>query len=91
MYNKAAYFLWSNVIEPPIMKITVERDELLRALNHIQGLVEKRNTVPILSNILLDVNDNKLRISATENSVDSFITGASEILCKCAGIEPLKE
>ena len=52
------------------MKITVERDELLRALNHIQGLVEKRNTVPILSNILLDVNDNKLRISATDMIIE---------------------
>ena len=52
------------------MKITVERDELLRALNHIQGLVEKRNTVPILSNILLDVNDNKLRIFATDMIIE---------------------
>jgi len=52
------------------MKITVERDKLLGALTHIQGLVERRNTVPILSNILLDVQGNELRIFATDMVIE---------------------
>ena len=35
------------------MKVKISRDELLVALQRVQGVVEKRNTMPILSNILL--------------------------------------
>ena len=52
------------------MKITVERDKLLGALTHIQGLVERRNTVPILSNILLDASENILRVFATDMIIE---------------------
>ncbi len=35
------------------MKLTIERAALLRALGHVQSVVERRNTIPILSNVLL--------------------------------------
>ena len=35
------------------MKLTIERAALLRALGHVQSAVERRNTIPILSNVLL--------------------------------------
>ena len=35
------------------MKLTIERVALLKALGHVQSVVERRNTIPILSNVLL--------------------------------------
>ena len=35
------------------MKLTIERGALLKALGHVQSVVERRNTIPILSNVLL--------------------------------------
>ena len=37
------------------MKVRIGRDELLTGLQRVQGVVEKRNTMPILSNILLEI------------------------------------
>ena len=35
------------------MKLTIERAALLKALGHVQAVVERRNTIPILSNVLI--------------------------------------
>ena len=48
------------------MKITIERSQLLRALNHVQSVVERRNTIPILSNVLLSADDGVLSLTATD-------------------------
>ena len=48
------------------MKFIVKRDILLKSLNFVQGVVEKKNTLPILSNVLLQLKDNKLSIVATD-------------------------
>ena len=48
------------------MQFTVKRDILLKSLNYVQGVVEKKNTLPILSNVLLQLRDNKLSIVATD-------------------------
>ena len=37
-----------------VMKATIERATLLRCLSHVQSVVERRNTIPILSNVLID-------------------------------------
>ena len=47
------------------MQFIVKRDILLKSLNFVQGVVEK-NTLPILSNVLLQLKDNKLLIVATD-------------------------
>ena len=47
------------------MKATIERGPLLKALGHMKGAVEKRNTIPILANVHLDVQEDRLTISAT--------------------------
>ena len=36
------------------MKINVERGAFLKALSHVQSVVERRNTIPILSNVMLE-------------------------------------
>jgi len=48
------------------MKLTIERAALLRALGHVQSAVERRNTIPILSNVLLSAERDKLTFSATD-------------------------
>jgi len=48
------------------MQFIVKRDILLRSLNFVQGVVEKKNTLPILSNVLLQLKDKKLSIVATD-------------------------
>ncbi len=48
------------------MKFKVNQQDLQQALNYCQGVIEKRNTLPILSNILLDVKNSKLTITATD-------------------------
>ncbi|ACG79877.1 DNA polymerase III, beta subunit [Phenylobacterium zucineum HLK1] len=48
------------------MKLTIERAALLRALGHVQSAVERRNTIPILSNVLLSAERDRLTFSATD-------------------------
>jgi DNA polymerase III subunit beta len=48
------------------MRVTVERAALLKALGHVQSVVERRNTIPILSNVLLDAKDGALTLTATD-------------------------
>ena len=49
------------------MKATIERATLLRCLSHVQSVVERRNTIPILSNVLIDAAaDGTLRVMATD-------------------------
>ena len=48
------------------MKFSINQQDLQQALSFCQGVIEKRSTLPILSNILLDVKDSKLIITATD-------------------------
>ena len=48
------------------MQFNIKRDLLLKSLNFVQGVVEKKNTLPILSNVLLNLRNNKLEIMATD-------------------------
>ncbi len=48
------------------MKFNVNQQDLQQALNYCQGVIEKRSTLPILSNILLDASGSKLCITATD-------------------------
>jgi DNA polymerase-3 subunit beta len=48
------------------MKINIERSALLRSLGHVQSVVERRNTIPILSNVLLAAEGEALRLTATD-------------------------
>jgi DNA polymerase-3 subunit beta len=48
------------------MKLTIERAALLKALAHVQSVVERRNTIPILGNVLLTAGEQSLAFSATD-------------------------
>ena len=48
------------------MKFNLNQQDLQQALNYCQGVIEKRSTLPILSNILLNAEKSKLTITATD-------------------------
>jgi len=48
------------------MKFSVNQQDLQKSLSYCQGVIEKRSTLPILSNVLLDVSNGKLTITATD-------------------------
>jgi DNA polymerase III subunit beta len=52
------------------MKLTIERAQLLRTLGHVQSVVERRNTIAILSNVLIRAGDGKLALSATDMDLE---------------------
>ncbi|MBO1359764.1 DNA polymerase III subunit beta [Acetobacter sacchari] len=51
------------------MKFTAERATLLKALAHIQSVAEKRNTIPILANVLIEARDIRLSLTATDMEI----------------------
>ena len=48
------------------MKFSIKRDLMLKSLAYIQGVVEKKNTLPILSNVLIIAKERKLNLVATD-------------------------
>jgi len=48
------------------MEFTINRDIFLKSLGHAQGIIEKKTTLPILSNILIEAKDSKIKITATD-------------------------
>ena len=51
------------------MKLKADRATLLKALAHVQSVVERRNTIPILANVMLAVRDGKLTLTATDMEI----------------------
>lgn len=52
------------------MKVTLERAALLKALGHVHRVVERRNTIPILSNVLVEAKDQTLTLKATDLDIE---------------------
>lgn len=61
------------------MKITIERAQLLKVLTHIQSVVERRNTIPILSNVKFEAPNGSLSLNATDMDLDIIETVEAEI------------
>ena len=51
------------------MRFTVDRATMLKALAHVQSVVEKRNTIPILANLMLAVREGRLSLTATDMEI----------------------
>ena len=52
------------------MKVTLERNQLLKSLGHVHRVVERRNTYPILANVLLKAADGSLDLRATDLDIE---------------------
>ncbi len=51
------------------MKFKILRSSFFKTLSHLQGIVDKKNSLPILSNILIEAKDNKLKLSSTDMDI----------------------
>lgn len=60
------------------MKFSINRDELLPALQTVSGVVDRRQTLPILSNILLNIDEKSLKITATDMEVELIVEVTAE-------------
>ena len=48
------------------MEFTINRDIFLKTLGHANGIIEKKTTLPILSNILIEAKNSKIKIISTD-------------------------
>ncbi len=61
------------------MQLTIERASLLRSLGHVQSVVERRNTIPILNNVLMDAGDGVIKLTATDMELAISETVVAEV------------
>jgi DNA polymerase III subunit beta len=62
------------------MKINVERGAFLKALSHVQSVVERRNTIPILSNVMIEAAKGELKLTATDLDIEIVESIPSDVL-----------
>ena len=61
------------------MRVTIERAAFLKALNHVQSVVERRNTIPILSNVLIQAKSGAVKLTATDLDVEIVETVPADV------------
>jgi DNA polymerase-3 subunit beta len=61
------------------MRVTLERSNLLKSLNHVHRVVERRNTIPILSNVLLRADGASLEMKATDLDLEVTEATAAQV------------
>jgi DNA polymerase-3 subunit beta len=66
------------------MKVTIERSALAKALGHVQSVVERRNTIPILSNVLLQAEGGALTLTATDLDIEISESAPADVAAKGA-------
>ncbi len=64
------------------MKVTIERSALVKALGHVQSVVERRNTIPILSNVLLQAEGGALTLTATDLDIEISESAPADVARK---------
>jgi DNA polymerase III subunit beta len=71
-----------------VMKLTIERANLLKALAHVQSVVERRTTIQILSNVKLDAGEGRLSLNATDLDLDIVESVAADVTSPGATTAP---
>ena len=62
------------------MRATVERATLLKGLSHVQSVVERRNTIPILSNVLIEASESgSIKLTATDLDLQIVETFSADV------------
>src|SRR5471032_2540903 len=70
------------------MQLTIERAALLKALGHVQSVVERRNTIPILSNVMIEAAKGQLKLTATDLDIEIVESIPSDVLRNGAATAP---
>jgi DNA polymerase-3 subunit beta len=61
------------------MKISIERGTLLKAVSQAQSVVERRNTIPILANVLIEADGNTVQFRATDLDIEVVDKAAAQV------------
>jgi DNA polymerase-3 subunit beta len=61
------------------MKLIIERAALLKSLGHVQSVVERRNTIPILSNVRIDASKGAVGLNATDMDIEIVETTTADV------------
>ena len=69
LLDSGARIRLSGLEDPSEMKLKADRATLLKALAHIQSVAEKRNTIPILANVLISAKEGRLSLTATDMEI----------------------
>ncbi len=70
------------------MKINVERGAFLKALSHVQSVVERRNTIPILSNVMIEAGKGQLKLTATDLDIEIVEAIPADVIRNGAATAP---
>ena len=73
------------------MEFTVRKYDILREIGLTQGVVEKKNTIPILANVLIDADGDRIQISATDLELGIKCTCPAKIKKGWSDYHPGKE
>src|ERR1035438_6874397 len=73
------------------MEFTVNKSELVRELSLSQGVVEKKTTIPILSNVLLEAADDRLTLTATDLELGIRCSCPAKVKKSGAGTLPARK
>src|SRR5713101_6107652 len=66
-------------MEKLLMEVHVDRDGFLRGLQMVSNIVEPRQTLPILANVLLEARENSLRLTATDLEVGARVSVPAKV------------
>jgi DNA polymerase-3 subunit beta len=61
------------------MKVTIERTVLLKALSHVHRIVERRNTIPILANVLIEAAEGRVALKSTDLDLEASEQVAAQV------------
>ena len=61
------------------MKVTIERTALLKALGHVHRIVERRNTIPILSNVLIEARERQVTLKSTDLDLEATESAPADV------------
>ena len=70
------------------MKLSIERADLLRSLNHVQSVVERRNTIPILANVLMKAENGVMSMTTTDMDLEINESVAANVSASGATTAP---
>ena len=62
------------------MNLIIDRANLLKSLNHVQSVVERRTTIPILSNVRIDASIDHIKLSATDMDIEVVEQTSANVL-----------
>ncbi len=70
------------------MKLTINRSDLMRALSHVQSVVERRNTIPILANVKMEATGDALKLTTTDMDLEINESVAAKVAQEGATTAP---